>query len=85
MEKFEKFVPRAEPQEIPYEVLMNSIPNDGKWEWSHGHLFFSDEELKKVTLMLIGHIGLRKMVEYLPNESVNELERVLLLRPESKG
>lgn len=78
----EEFIPRAEPQEIPYEVLMNSIPNNGKWKWSQGKLFFTDEELKRVTLMLIGQIGLRKLISYLPNESVNELERILLLSPE---
>jgi hypothetical protein len=82
--RMEKFVPRPEPQEIPYEVFIDSIPNDGKWEWSHGHLFFSDEELEKVILMLIGQIGLRKLVDILPQESRNELERILLLRPESE-
>lgn len=79
----EKLIPRSEPQEIPCEVLVDSIPNEGKWEWSHGYLFFSDEDMRKVVLMLISQIGLREMVEILPNRSRHELESILMLRPES--
>jgi len=62
-------------------VFEESIPNEGRWEWIGGKLLFSDDEIRKLILMLIGQIGLRKLINILPNESRNELER--LLRDES--
>jgi len=74
-------IPKAKPQKIPFQVFENSIPNEGKWEWIDGELLFSDEEMRKVILMLIGQIGLKKLIDILPHESRNELKR--LLRDES--
>jgi len=76
-----EMIPKAEPQKIPFQVFEKSIPNEGKWELIDGELLFSDEEMRKVILMLVGQIGLRKLINILPNESRNELER--LLRDES--
>ena len=70
-------IPKAEPQKIPIQVFEESIPNDGKWEIEEGRLLFSDNEMRKVILMLIGQIGLKKLIEILPHESKNELERLL--------
>ena len=70
-------IPKAEPQKIPIQVFEESIPNDGKWEIEEGRLLFSDNEMRKVILMLIGQIGLKKLIEILPHESRNELERLL--------
>ncbi|MGP3562721.1 hypothetical protein [Geobacillus sp. BK01] len=76
-----EMIPKAEPQKIPFQVFEESIPNEGRWEWIGGEIFFSDDEIKKVILMLVGQIGLRKLINILLNESRNELER--LLRDES--
>ena len=72
-----EMIPKAEPQKIPIQVFEESIPNDGKWEIEEGRLLFSDNEMRKVILMLIGQIGLKKLIEILPHESRNELERLL--------
>jgi len=72
-----EMIPKAEPQKIPIQVFEESIPNDGKWEIEEGRLLFSDNEMRKVILMLIGQIGLKKLIEILPHESKNELERLL--------
>ena len=72
-----EMIPKAEPQKIPIQVFEESIPNDGKWEIEEGGLLFSDNEMRKVILMLIGQIGLKKLIEILPHESKNELERLL--------
>jgi hypothetical protein len=72
-----EMIPKAEPQKIPFQVFEESIPNDGKWEIEEGRLLFSDDEMRKVILMLIGQIGLKKLIEILPHESRNELERLL--------
>jgi len=74
-------IPKAKPQKIPFQVFEKSIPNEGKWELIDGELLFSDEEMRKVILMLISQIGLKKMIEILPQESKIELKR--LLRDES--
>jgi len=74
-------IPKAEPQKIPFQVFEESIPNDGRWEFIDGELLFSDEEMRKVILMLVSQIGLKKLIDILPPESRNELER--LLRDES--
>ena len=76
-----EMIPKAEPQKIPFQVFENSIPNEGKWELIDGELLFSDEEMRKVILMLVSQIGLKKMIEIFPHESRDELER--LLRDES--
>ncbi|GAB7387173.1 hypothetical protein BSNK01_10090 [Bacillaceae bacterium] len=72
-----KTIPKAEPQKIPFQVFENSIPNEGRWEWINGELLFSDEELRKVILMLVSQIGLKKLIDILPHESRYELERLL--------
>ena len=61
-----EMIPKAEPQKIPIQVFEESIPNDGKWEIEEGGLLFSDNEMRKVILMLIGQIGLKKLIEILP-------------------
>jgi len=71
-----KTIPKAESQKIPFQVFENSIPNEGKWEWIDGELLFSDEEMRKVILMLVSQIGLKKMIEIFPHESRDELERL---------
>jgi len=76
-EVYMEMIPKAEPQKIPFQVFEESIPNDGKWEIEEGRLLFSDDEMRKVILMLIGQIGLKKLIEILPHESRNELERLL--------
>lgn len=76
-----EMIPKAEPQKIPFQVFEKSIPNEGKWEWIDGELLFSDEEMRKVILMLVGQIGLKKWIDILPHESRDELKR--LLRDES--
>lgn len=72
-----EIMPKAEPQKIPFQVFENSIPNEGKWEWIDGELLFSDEEMRKVILMLVSQIGLKKLIDILPHESRNKLERLL--------
>jgi hypothetical protein len=72
-----EMIPKAEPQKIPFQVFEKSIPNEGKWEWINGELLFSDEEMRKVILMLVSQIGLKKWIDILPHESRNELERLL--------
>ena len=54
-------IPKAEPQKIPIQVFEESILNDGKWEIEEGRLLFSDDEMRKIILMLIGQIGLKKL------------------------
>jgi len=76
-----EMIPRAEPQKIPFHVFEKSIPNEGKWEWIDGELLFSVEEMRKVILMLVSQIGLKKLIDILPQESRDELKR--LLRDES--
>ena len=76
-----EMIPKAEPQKIPFQVFEKSIPNEGKWELIDGELLFSDEEMRKVILMLVSQIGLKKLIDILPHESRNELKR--LLRDES--
>lgn len=71
-----EMIPKAEPQKIPFQVFEKSIPNEGKWELIDGELLFSDEEFRKVILMLVGQIGL-KLIDILPYESRDELERLL--------
>jgi len=72
-----EMMPKAEPQKIPFQVFEKSIPNEGKWEWIDGELLFSDEEMRKVILMLVSQIGLKKLIDILPHESRDELERIL--------
>jgi hypothetical protein len=72
-----EIIPKAEPQKIPFQVFENSIPNEGRWEWIDGELLFSDEEMRKVILMLVSQIGLKKLIDILPHESRDELERLL--------
>lgn len=55
-----EMIPKAKPQKIPFQVFEKSIPNEGKWELIDGELLFSDEEMRKVILMLISQIGLKK-------------------------
>jgi len=76
-----EMIPKAEPQKIPFQVFEKSIPNEGKWELIDGELLFSDEEMRKVILMLVSQIGLKKLIDILPHESRDELKR--LLRDES--
>jgi hypothetical protein len=76
-----EMIPKAEPQKIPFQVFEESIPNDGRWEFIDGELLFSDEEMRKVILMLVSQIGLKKLIDILPHESRDELKR--LLRDES--
>jgi len=38
---------------------------------------FSDEEMRKVILMLVSQIGLKKLTDILPHESRDVLERLL--------
>ena len=71
-----EMTPKAEPQKIPFQVFEKSIPNEGKWELIDGELLFSDEEMRKVILMLVGQIGLKKLIDILPYESRDELERL---------
>jgi hypothetical protein len=80
-EVYMEMIPKAEPQKIPFQVFEKSIPNEGKWELIDGELLFSDEEMRKVILMLVGQIGLKKLIDILPHESRDELKR--LLRDES--
>jgi len=80
-EVYMEMIPKAEPQKIPFQVFEKSIPNEGKWELIDGELLFSDEEMRKVILMLVSQIGLKKLIDILPHESRNELKR--LLRDES--
>ncbi|RKO61634.1 hypothetical protein [Caldibacillus debilis] len=72
-----EMIPKAEPQKIPFQVFEKSIPNEGKWEWIDGELLFSDEEMRKVILMLVSQIGLKKLTDILPHESRDVLERLL--------
>jgi len=72
-----EMIPKAEPQKIPFQVFEKSIPNEGKWELIDGELLFSDEEMRKVILMLVSQIGLKKLIDILPHESRDELERLL--------
>ncbi|EGL83565.1 hypothetical protein CathTA2_0891 [Caldalkalibacillus thermarum TA2.A1] len=72
-----EMIPKAEPQKIPFDLFEKSVPNEGRWEWIGGKLLFSDDEIRKLILMLIGQIGLKKLIEILPHESKNELERLL--------
>jgi len=75
-----EMIPKAEPQKIPFQVFEKSIPNEGKWEWIDGELLFSDEEMRKVILMLVSQIGLKKLTDILPPESRIELERISRVR-----
>ncbi|WP_061567863.1 hypothetical protein [Caldibacillus debilis] len=72
-----EMIPKAEPQKIPFQVFEESIPNEGRWEWIGGEIFFSDDEIKKVIIMLVSQIGLKKWIDILPHESRDELERLL--------
>jgi hypothetical protein len=72
-----KTIPKAESQKITFQMFENSIPNEGKWELIDGELLFSDEEMRKVILMLVSQIGLKKLIDILPLESRDELERLL--------
>jgi hypothetical protein len=76
-EVYMEMIPKAEPQKIPFQVFEKSIPNEGKWELIDGELLFSDEEMRKVILMLVSQIGLKKLIDILPHESRDELERLL--------
>ncbi|KYD23131.1 hypothetical protein B4135_0660 [Caldibacillus debilis] len=58
-------------------MFEESIPNEGRWEWIGGEIFFSDDEIKKVIIMLVSQIGLKKWIDILPHESRDELERLL--------
>lgn len=80
----ENFAPKSDSQPIPYHVFKSSVPNEGKWEYNRGRLLWSDSELHSCILMLVGTIGLRRFVEILPQESRNELERILMRRSESE-
>ena len=72
-----EMIPKAEPQKIPFQVFEKSIPNEGKWELIDGELLFSDEEMRKVILMLVSQIGLKKLIDILPHESRDEQEVAL--------
>jgi hypothetical protein len=73
-----EFIPKREPQKIPLQVYESSIPNEGKWEYSGGQLLFTDEEMRKLILMIVGSVGLEKFVdEILPEKSRRELKNLL--------
>ena len=72
-----EMIPKAGPQKIPFDLFEKSVPNEGKWEWIGGKLLFSDDEIRKLILMLISQIGLKRLIDILPHESRDELERLL--------
>ncbi|WP_194190348.1 hypothetical protein [Clostridium chrysemydis] len=71
-------IPRAESQ-ILNDDWDYHIPNDGKWEFQNGIPFLDDGFSRDTLAMaLITNMGLKRLVEILPEESKNELKKLLL-------
>lgn len=76
-----ELIPRKRPQEIPFQAYRESVPSNGRWEYGDGELWWSGEEMRKCIIMLIASVGLERFVEMLPEQSVEELKRIVLIRP----
>lgn len=69
-------VPREEPQALCDEYDY-SIPNEGKFEYSDGVIFFDKYQRDSLLLYMLGNAGLKRTVKILPEESKEILKMLL--------
>ncbi len=56
------------------------IPNEGKWEFNNGIPFFYEGYSRDtLTMALITNMGLKGLIETLPQESIDELKKTYLI------
>jgi hypothetical protein len=71
-----ELVPRAEPQPVNASILWECRPE--KFElWNGVVCGGGDGEIEKLLLMLMYNMGLKRVLELLPDESKDDLRRLL--------
>lgn len=70
-------IPRSKPQSVSELWNGNNIPNEGKTEYCFDVCYMDIEGRDKLALMLIANMGLERFVHHLPDESKQELKKLL--------
>ncbi|MDS0527351.1 hypothetical protein NNC19_16800 [Clostridium sp. SHJSY1] len=71
-------IPTSSPQLLECEDWECHIPYEGKWEFIEGTPLL-DEGYSRDTLAmaLIANMGLNRLIDILPTESINELKKIM--------
>lgn len=69
--KIPKLELHMESQELDYETVQNFLPE--KWEMPReGKLLYDDEELQQVLKLIVFNIGVRKCLDVIPRELIEQ-------------
>ncbi|MED3575846.1 hypothetical protein [Cytobacillus praedii] len=70
-------IPKKEAQPINYEIYEGFTPGENKLEMLRGNFLPFNDERRKMLMLCLYNMGLQEFVRTLPQESKEELFRLL--------